>query len=467
MMTPARPFKGQLLPALAAFSLSLLVACGGGSAAGGGHSQGGQQQEPQKPIQLATGGVAVVKVRAEGGAWVAMAETQTVLGANQPDRRLLFPRAGSDPLTYLPPQGWSLLDFTQHPSREVTAVLGTDHAVKLLRFDATGKLLREQDFTDPASPSDPFMDDPIYIRSRTSLLPYLTRDAARLAPLGEDAVLVLRTGMDAVVAYRLAHGDGGFSQRWRTLVEPGAMLGARAIIGGGFDPFNSLVNPAHVSVDVSVAGRIAVAVQNDMSGLAEAHAAYFKEEVPRDMLYGLFVTEIDSAGVRLGARIAPMSVRPEIHTVRWLGDTIAVAGRQMTSRPANGAGWDAFVSLLKPGKAPATQVIDVDRCDIIFDLMPLADGRILASGTTGYVQNPGGASISEESQPLLAVLDAQGALQQRLGFTAGPRQNQVRSLAALNGGWLAGGLVNGPGTHSGDGNPAAIFADGYLREGRL
>jgi hypothetical protein len=113
------------------------------------------------------------------------------------------------------------------------------------------------------------------------------------------------------------------------------------------------------------------------------------------------------------------------------------------------------------------RVIDIDRGDIVFDLLPLAEGRMLAAGTTGYTQNPGGASISETSQPLLAVLDANGGVQQRLPFTAGARQNQVRSLAAWNGGWLAGGLVNGPGTHSGDNDPALIFADGYVREGKL
>ncbi|MGB9990634.1 hypothetical protein [Pseudoduganella rhizocola] len=448
-------------------SLCILAACGGGSGtAGGGQSQGGQQQDA-KPLQFATGGTAVIKVRAHGGAWAAMTEIQKITGFSQPERRLLFPQPAGDPLSWSPPAGWSLLDFTQHPSREVTAVLGTDHAVRLLRFDASGKLLREQDFSDPAAASDPFMDDPIYIRDRNSMLPYVTRDAARLAPLGEDAVLVLRSGMNAVIAYRLAWTQAGYAQRWRTLVEPGLQIGIRAIIGGGFDPFLSLANPAHVRLDVSASGRIAVAVQNDMSELALAHAAHFNEAVPADLAYGLFVTEIDSAGIRIGTRIAPMAVRPEIHAVRWIGETIAVAGRQMTSRPADGAGWDAYVSLLQPGKAPATQLVHVDRSDIIFDLLPLPDGRMVAAGSTGYTQNPAGASISEDSQPLLAVLDAQGKLQQRLAIAAGPRQNQVRSLAPWNSGWLAAGLMNGPGTHSGDANPAAIFADGYVREGKL
>jgi hypothetical protein len=466
MMTRAAFSRSQLRPVLAALLLSILAACGGGSGApSSGQQQGGQQQEPV-PLQFATGGAAVIKVRAHGGAWAAMTEVQKVTGFSQPERRLLFPQRGADPLSWSPPAGWSLLDFTQHPSHEVTAVLGTDHAVKLLRFDAAGKLLREQDFNDPAVATDPFMDDPLYIRDRNSMLPYVTRDAARLAPLGEDAVLALRSGMNAVIAYRLAWAPEGFTQRWRTLVEPGLQIGIRAIIGGGFDPFLSLANPAHVRLDVSAAGRIAVAVQSDMSELAQAHAAHFGDAVPADLAYGLFVTEIDSAGVRVGTRIAPMAVRPEVHAVRWIGDSIAVAGRQMTSRPADGAGWDAYVSLLQPGKAPVTQLVNVDRSDIIFDLLPLPDGRMLAAGSTGYTQNPAGASISEDSQPLLAVLDAQGRLQQRLAFAAGPRQNQVRSLAPWNGGWLAAGLMNGPGTHSGDANPAAIFADGYVREGR-
>ncbi|GGY70625.1 hypothetical protein GCM10007387_60620 [Pseudoduganella albidiflava] len=419
------------------------------------------------PVQYALSGAAIVKVRAAGGAWAALAETQKVETQTRPERRLLFAQGSGTPATYTPPAGWSLLDFTQHPSLEVSAILGTDTEARLLRFDSRGTLLREQAFADPAVRHDAYMDDPIYVRDPDAMLPYVTRDAARLASLGEEAVLALRTGKDAVVAYRFGYGPAGFTQRWRTLVEPGVQLGLSAIIGGGFDPFQSLSNPAHVRLDVSATGRIAIAVQSDRSNLIDGHARHFHETLPAGMAYGLFVTELDAAGTRLGTRVVPMAVRPEVHGVRWVGDTVAVTGRQRTSTPADHAGWDAYVALLEPGQAPRVQLVDVDRCDIVFDLLPLADGRMLAAGTTGYTQNPGGASISETSQPLLAVLDANGAVQQRLPFTAGARQNQVRSLAAWNGGWLAGGLVNGPGTHSGDGDPALIFADGYVREGKL
>jgi hypothetical protein len=160
-----------------------------------------------------------------------------------------------------------------------------------------------------------------------------------------------------------------------------------------------------------------------------------------------------------------MGSRPEVHAVRWIGDTIAVAGRQRLAVATDDGGWDGYVALLRPGAAPLLRMLHVDRCDIVFDVLPLVDGSIVAAGATGYTQNPGGASISETGQPLLALLDAQGMLRRRLPFAAGPRQNQVRSLAPWAGGWLAGGLVNGPGTHTGDADPTLIFADGYVRSG--
>lgn len=83
---------------------------------------------------------------------------------------------------------------------------------------------------------------------------------------------------------------------------------------------------------------------------------------------------------------------------------------------------------------------------------------------TGYVQNPTGASISEAAQPLLALLNSDGSLAQNLGFTGGARHNQLSTVASLDGRWLLGGMVNGPGTHSGDVQRQLIVADGFLRE---
>ena len=72
--------------------------------------------------------------------------------------------------------------------------------------------------------------------------------------------------------------------------------------------------------------------------------------------------------------------------------------------------------------------------------------------------------VIEQTTPLLAVLEPDGTLKQRIDVVAGARQNQLRSLAARNSNWLVGGMVNGPGTHTADGNPARIVADGFVHE---
>jgi hypothetical protein len=96
-----------------------------------------------------------------------------------------------------------------------------------------------------------------------------------------------------------------------------------------------------------------------------------------------------------------------------------------------------------------------DRGDVLFDVATLPSGRYLALGTTGYVQNPSGESISEATQPLLA---------QNLGYVGGARHNQLTTITPLDGSWLLGGMVSGPGTPSGDPQRELIVADGFLRE---
>jgi hypothetical protein len=110
------------------------------------------------------------------------------------------------------------------------------------------------------------------------------------------------------------------------------------------------------------------------------------------------------------------------------------------------------------------RVVDIDRGDVILDVAGLPDGRVLLAGSTGYVQNPTGGSISEDAAPLLAILPATGVAVQRIAIVAGPRHNQVRTLTRWQDHWLVGGLQNGPGTHSADADPALLTCDGYLKE---
>jgi len=68
-------------------------------------------------------------------------------------------------------------------------------------------------------------------------------------------------------------------------------------------------------------------------------------------------------------------------------------------------------------------------------------------------------------QPLLVLLNADGSLAQNLNYMGGPRQNQLTTITPLNGHWILGGMVNGPGTHSGDSDHNLIVADGFVRDG--
>jgi hypothetical protein len=157
--------------------------------------------------------------------------------------------------------------------------------------------------------------------------------------------------------------------------------------------------------------------------------------------------------------------RAELHGVRATPEGFVLVGRVLSEVRSDGSGWNAFTALVGRDGAPGPyNVIDVDRGDVLFDVAALSSGRYLALGTTGYVQNPSGESISEAAQPLLALLNSNGSLAQNLAYIGGARHNQLTTIASLNGRWLLGGMINGPGTHSGDADHKLIVADGFLRE---
>ena len=104
---------------------------------------------------------------------------------------------------YMPPPGWSVVDFAVHPSGDISAILTTATGVRIVRLDPNGSIRSDQLFLDPSSPTDPFFNYAGGIKNDNALQPALMHDAARLAPLGESLAVVLRTGRNAIVAYRL------------------------------------------------------------------------------------------------------------------------------------------------------------------------------------------------------------------------------------------------------------------------
>ncbi|MBS0418406.1 MAG: hypothetical protein JSR66_11885 [Proteobacteria bacterium] len=440
-------------------SLALLVSCGGDFNLSAPPAPAGS------PLALMPQGVAVNKFRASGNGWVVMTERLLPLvDLTAPDRSLQLSTGNGPTLSVEPPQGWSLIDFALHPSGEVSLVLASDKQLRLQRLTRDGRLLGDMTFVDAEAAADPFIGS-VTVEDSQSLVPLGTRDAVRLAPFGEGLLIAYRTGRNVIVAQLLSYiGGAGFEPLWRTIVEPGVPIFRVRLTSGTFDPFGSLDSQWHLLLDVDSRGQSAIAVSVGGTDLTRGHSEYFGEPLDPALVNGAIVTVLDGNGHRLNATPVDTRVLSEAHAVRWAGDTVVVAGRVRTAVRDDGSGWDGFVARVSPGKgATQMQALDFDRGDVILDVAPMSDGRIALAGSTAYLQNPTGASISESAEPLLAVLPAVSGPARRLPLPVGLRQNQVRTVAPWLQGWVIGGLQNGPGTHSADSNPALLTCDGFIR----
>jgi hypothetical protein len=439
----------------------LLVACGGAATR--------IEEAPETGmVDISIAGQTVTKVRATGSDVAFLGERLTSIFEEGPQRSLMLVNGTGEPLQpYTAPAGWSLVDFAMHPSGDLSLVLTTSREVRLVRLDRNGSVRSDQSFADSAAATDPFFNYAGGVKDDESLQPVLMHDAARLAPLEESLLLVLRTGRNAIVAYRLDPDvSGTYRQTWRTLVEPGASILGVGITGGTFDAFGQLQNHLRVFIDVDAAGILAVGVVDApfLNYAFRAHTAYFNDPIAAST--GILLTRLASAdGQRLGSTVIDTQQRAELHGLRASSHGFALVGRVLSEIRPDGTGWDAFAaSVAEDGSPGPYNTVDVDRGDVLFDIARLSSGRYLALGTTGYVQNPMGESISESAQPLLVLLGSDCSLVQTLSFPAGPRHNQLTTVVRTDGGWLLGGMVNGPGTHSGDTDRALIVAEGFLRE---
>lgn len=442
----------------AALALTLLLAACGGGGGGGGDT-------PPPLLSMSIPGQAIVKVRSGPQGIVALGEKPQAIDDPLPRaRKLLLLGTGVQPGQYIPPAGWSLLDFAIHPSGEISAILGTDMALRLVRLNAAGAVLHDQPLLDPGARNDPSIDLG-GANNPDSMVPAFSRDAARVAPIGEDVAVAVRTGINAAVAYRYDRTAAGFTRAWRTLVEPGMTVMGRFLTSGSHDVFDQLANHAKVLLDTDGQGRVAVAVTGGFAtDLFHAHAEHFNEATGT-IGNGGIVTQLSATGTRLVSTVVDTAQVSELHGLRNTGNGFALVGRVRTERLADGSGWNAFAAFIsQAGELRNYSVINVDRGDVLFDLVAGRNSQLVAVGTTGYTQNPFGASISEDAAPLLLVLSETGTVVSRLSVPAGPRHNQLRTLSRYGAHWLAGGMSNGPGTHSGDADRSLVRADGAVRE---
>ena len=95
---------------------------------------------------------------------------------------------------------------------------------------------------------------------------------------------------------------------------------------------------------------------------------------------------------------------------------------------------------------------------MFWDVVPLRDGSVLSVGSTNFVQNPSGLSVSDARDDLAVVLGPGGEVRARVSLPAGPagRGTEVTSVRVVDGRGIFAGVKNAPGTH------AQVFSDAFL-----
>jgi hypothetical protein len=136
----------RLLGLCVLLSTCLLSACGGG----GSTSEEVVPPPPVlAPINVAAPGKAIIKVQSAAQNIAILEEKLISLPEiskedTGPNRQINIVQAnGQSSGRYTAPVGWALIDFAQHPSGEVSAVLATAKLVKLVRLDRFANTLNE------------------------------------------------------------------------------------------------------------------------------------------------------------------------------------------------------------------------------------------------------------------------------------------------------------------------------------
>lgn len=409
-------------------------------------------------------GTAAVKVEPwEHGKWIVLVETlQEQLLVTMPQRKLVWLDADLGVIhEYVPSDGRFLIDFSVHPSGETTIVElepapGTDLFLKPIKAQLTRFLADGSAATLPLDSGIPDTGAP---------LPFLfSLDRARVAPSGEDDLVVVRWSDNSVRAHRVEFREGAFHPSWTTVVEPPAQLLAIGIIGGGFDNFHQGDREAFVYLDVDAAGAAYVVVPSTADVLP-AHDAFFDEHLlagadEAHFDYGVsIVTRLSPDGDRTYTALSGLGTNKRLLNIRAAAQTLYLAGRiRVGDNPGD---WDAWVQTLEAssGHALAEAFIDVQAGDMFWDLAALGDGSLLGVGSTNYTQNPTGLSVSDARDNLAVIVGSDGAVRKRLTLPAGPvdRGNEVTSVRVIEGRWVVfAGVKNAPGTH------AEVFSDAFV-----
>ena len=366
--------------------------------------------------------------------------------------------------------GRQLLDVAVHRvSGDATLVEASADGYFLVRLDERGLTRGETPLVDDAILTDL---PPLLPNESRSRVETMTHDTGRVAAHGERAFLGTRTGRHSVVGYWLTWTGASFVVDSRTLVVPAHAITPTALHGGSYDTFGQLDAHYGVSVAVDDAGVAWVGVEHarlESGAMVRAHERVFGEKLVTDPDWlDAFVTRVSPSGQRLGTSVVSTPDDEQLYALRAIGTSVYALGRTEHWN-ASGTGFDALVAKIDANGSVAVSSFDVEAGDIAFDVAR-AGNTLVVVGASGYSQNPFGASISEESHAFAVRLEADGTVR-ALAAPNGPRHNEARVVLG-DSGWgdrvatprsiLVGGMLDGPGTHSADGDASLLRANGFV-----
>lgn len=405
-------------------------------------------------------GEAVIKVLPHSLGWVSLGETlQPQYRVTQPKRWVRWYDVGfHETSSYLPPEGWSLIDATVHPSGQVSvALVNLDIKrdpmlkIKIIRLE-NGSTLQELSLQPLPVPEGAVKFFPASL------------DRIRLEAYHEDVYVVARWDYNEVTASRFSYSNHGFNLKWQTLVEPEAYAGSIGIIGGGFDNFHQGDRYFFVHAGVDSRGNLFVAVASH-EDLLLSHDARFNDNLvskadPGNYDWGVAVlTKLSPTGERKYARLTGMSTQKRLVNMRVGEEEVYLIGRVKTG--VEPGSWDSWLLAAdaNSGVTKYERQIHIQEGDMFWDVLPLEDGSLVAVGTKAYTQNPAGLSVSNSRLAMALVVNPEGAIENEIDVPQGPAARGSEAMFVKlvgNNSILFCGVHNAPGTH------ADVYCDGFI-----
>jgi hypothetical protein len=403
---------------------------------------------------------AVIKVLPYAQGFISLQETlQPQYLVTQPKRELIWLSTDLQVLSsFTPPATWSLIDAAVHPSGEVSAALinldiTRSHLleIKVLRFRLDGSIIE-------------LLLEPLPVAGeRTRYFP-ASLDRIRLEAYHEDLYVVARWEYNEVEAFRIGFSNGNYMVKWQTQVEPDAYAGSIGIIGGGYDNFHQGDRYFFVYTGVDTQGNLYVVVPSH-EDLLTSHDAKFNDNLLADADPGTYdwgvaiLTKLSPTGERKYSKLHGRLTNKRLINFRVGEGSLYFIGRVKTGSEPDS--WDAWLLTADAATGIKKQEsqIDFNGGDMFWDVSPLSDGGAVAVGSTGYVQNPGGLSVSDARQAMALVIDGHGKATREIVLPQGPPERGSEAMFIRFGGknsMIIGGVHNAPGTH------AEVYCDGFI-----